>query len=166
MEPTGERHIQEWDEWDVHSWLSSLGYSQYEAQIRGLVLRFPCHALLLIYTPEHRLSGDVLCLIDSEGLKAAGIASIGQRLAILKAVYLIKIAHDVPIEPEDYVPPCMSHPLVVVSGLTPVLAEALERVNGVSLESLYDMIKDQGSCSYISQHKSLAQQRQLNGLAI
>ena len=67
-------------------------------------------------TPEHKLSGDVLCLIDSEGLKAAGITSIGQRLAILKAIYLIKVAHDVPIEPEDYVPQCVSHPSVIVSG--------------------------------------------------
>ena len=30
-----EKNINEWDETDVHSWLSSLGYPQYEGQIRG-----------------------------------------------------------------------------------------------------------------------------------
>jgi len=30
-----DRHILDWDEVDVHNWLSSLGYPQYERQIRG-----------------------------------------------------------------------------------------------------------------------------------
>lgn len=55
---------------------------------------------------EHNISGDVLCLLDPEGLKGVGIATIGQRLAILKAVYLLKIAHGVPIDSDHYVPPC------------------------------------------------------------
>jgi hypothetical protein len=38
-----ETHIHEWDESDVHSWLASIGYPQYEAQIRGLVLYVPCN---------------------------------------------------------------------------------------------------------------------------
>jgi len=32
-----DRHILDWDESDVHNWLSSLGYPQYESQIRGIV---------------------------------------------------------------------------------------------------------------------------------
>ena len=34
--PAADRHILDWDETDVHSWLSSLGYPQYESQIRGM----------------------------------------------------------------------------------------------------------------------------------
>jgi hypothetical protein len=45
-------------------------------------------------------------MLDSEGLKSLGIATIGQRLAILKSVYNVKLAHNVPIEEEHYVPPC------------------------------------------------------------
>lgn len=31
----GERNILDWDEDHVHRWLSSLGFAQYEAQIKG-----------------------------------------------------------------------------------------------------------------------------------
>lgn len=33
--PVAERHILDWDEGDVQNWLASLGYPQYESQIRG-----------------------------------------------------------------------------------------------------------------------------------
>ena len=66
-------------------------------------------AVLVTAFSEHRVSGDVLCLMDAESLKEVGIATIGQRLAILKAVYLLKLAQQIPIEPDDYVPPCESH---------------------------------------------------------
>jgi hypothetical protein len=59
---------------------------------------------------EHNISGDILCMLDSEGLKAVGVSTIGQRLSILKAVYLIKIAHNVTIEADHYVPPCKRYP--------------------------------------------------------
>ncbi|KAG6850782.1 hypothetical protein H0H93_008820 [Arthromyces matolae] len=110
-DPPSERNITEWSEADVQTWLSSLGYPQYESQIR-----------------EHNISGDVLCMLDPEGLKSVGIATIGQRLAILKAVYLLKIAHGVPIDSDHYVPP----------------SEASERADSSpSLESLYSMVRDQ-----------------------
>ena len=35
-----------------------------------------------------------------------GISSAGHRLTILKGVYDIKVKQDIPIEAEDYVPPC------------------------------------------------------------
>ncbi|KAG5647907.1 hypothetical protein DXG03_007831 [Asterophora parasitica] len=108
--PTGDRRIKEWDETDVHNWFSSLGYPQYESQIRA-----------------NTISGDVLCMLDSEQLKDMGIATIGQRLAILKAVYLVKIAHNVPIESDHYVPP----------------SEVSERVENISLDGLYSVVKDQ-----------------------
>ncbi|KAJ7493427.1 hypothetical protein B0H11DRAFT_1717906 [Mycena galericulata] len=105
-----ERNIQEWDEQEVHAWLSSLGFSQYEPQIK-----------------EHSINGEVLCMLNQDTLKAVGVSTIGQRLAILKAVYLVKIAHNVPIEPEDYVPP----------------SEASERLEGLTVDRLHVMIKDQ-----------------------
>ncbi|KAG6890968.1 hypothetical protein C0992_011727 [Termitomyces sp. T32_za158] len=118
-ESASERHIFDWDESDVHNWLSSLGYPQYESQIRGLVA---------IPSLQHNISGDVLCLLDPEGLKGVGIATIGQRLAILKAVYLLKIAHGVPIDSDHYVPP----------------SEVSERAEGnLTVENLYTMVTDQ-----------------------
>ena len=40
-------------------------------------------------------------------LKEMGIASAGHRLKILKGVYDVKTAHDIPIEADDYVPQSM-----------------------------------------------------------
>lgn len=104
----GEHNILDWDEDDVHRWLSSLGFPQYEAQIK-----------------EHNISGDVLCMLDAENLKAVGISTVGQRLAILKAVYQAKLAHHVPVEADHYIPP----------------SEAQER--SVTVEKLHDLVREQ-----------------------
>jgi len=56
--------------------------------------------------PEHGIRGDSLCIIGPEDLKEFGITTVGQRLSILRAVYYIKLAHNVPIETDHYVPPC------------------------------------------------------------
>ncbi|KAI8996541.1 hypothetical protein BD414DRAFT_409446 [Trametes punicea] len=101
--------ILDWDENDVHNWLTKLGFPQYEQQVK-----------------EHNISGDVLCLLDPESLKEIGIATIGQRLTILKAVYNLKLTQNIPIEPDHYVPP----------------SEVEER-HEVSVEKLYDLLKDQ-----------------------
>ncbi|EGN96627.1 hypothetical protein SERLA73DRAFT_93174 [Serpula lacrymans var. lacrymans S7.3] len=108
--PVGERSILEWDEGDVHLWLSNLGFPQYENQIR-----------------EHNISGDVLCLLHPDTLKAVGVSTVGQRLAILKAVYQTKLAHNVPFESDHYVPP----------------SEAPEHQANVSIEKLCDVVKEQ-----------------------
>ncbi|TFK94152.1 hypothetical protein K466DRAFT_593821 [Polyporus arcularius HHB13444] len=105
-------NILEWDENDVHNWLTKLGFPQYEQQVK-----------------QHNVSGDVLCLLEPESLKEIGIATIGQRLAILKAVYNVKLAQNIPIEPDHYVPP----------------SEAEERHEHVSVERIYGLLKDQGS---------------------
>jgi hypothetical protein len=60
----------------------------------------------LIPTPEHNLTGDVLCIMGPEDLKEIGITTVGQRLAILKAIYLMKLAYNLAIEPDHYIPPC------------------------------------------------------------
>ncbi|KAI0060984.1 hypothetical protein BV25DRAFT_1806460 [Artomyces pyxidatus] len=108
FEPTA--NLSDWDENDVQLFLSNLGLPQYENQVR-----------------EHNLTGPVLCIISAEDLKEVGIATVGQRLAILKAVYQAKLAHGIPIEAEDYVPP----------------SEAEERPENVTVDKLYDLIRDQ-----------------------
>ncbi|KAF5316032.1 hypothetical protein D9619_006350 [Psilocybe cf. subviscida] len=106
-----ERHILDWDETDVHNWLSSLGYPQYESQIR-----------------EHKVQGDTLCDINADGLKSLGVATIGQRLSILKAIYQVKVAHNIPIGEQHYVPP----------------SESSERGENINVEKLHSLVKEQG----------------------
>jgi hypothetical protein len=53
------------------------------------------------------ISGDVLAALQHAELKEMGIASVGHRLSILKAVYEVKIKQNVPIDADDYVPLCM-----------------------------------------------------------
>lgn len=38
-----------------------------------------------------------------------GIASVGHQITILKAVYDTKVKQGVPIEIDDYIPPCTLH---------------------------------------------------------
>ncbi|KAH9935908.1 uncharacterized protein BXZ73DRAFT_45294 [Epithele typhae] len=102
--------ISDWDLTDVHLWLTKIGFPQYEQQVK-----------------EHNINGEVLCLLDPESLKEIGIATIGQRLAILKAVYNVKLAQNIRIEPDHYVPP----------------SEAEERQENISVEKLYSIVKDQ-----------------------
>ncbi|KIY52853.1 hypothetical protein FISHEDRAFT_69322 [Fistulina hepatica ATCC 64428] len=111
MDGDPARNIQEWEEDDVQTWLTSIGIPQYENQIK-----------------EHGISGEVLCMLNHENLKAIGITSVGQRLSILKGVYNLKIASNIPIEPGDYVPP----------------SELSERSEPVSLEKLHLMVNEQG----------------------
>lgn len=55
---------------------------------------------------ENNITGDILTVLDPETIKDIGITTVGQRLSILKAVYLAKLAHNVPFEPDHYIPPC------------------------------------------------------------
>ena len=43
--------------------------------------------------------------LKHDELKEMGIASVGHRLTLLKTVYDMKVNQDIPIEPDDYVPP-------------------------------------------------------------
>ena len=52
-----------------------------------------------------------------DGLKSLGIATIGQRLSILKAIYLVKLAQNISFNEDDYVPPCSSN-IYPISSLT------------------------------------------------
>lgn len=100
-----------WDEHDVHLWLTGLGLPQYEPQMRGKLHNtfFPYPTLIQTYSTEHHITGDILVQLNMESLKEVGVATVGQRIMILKAVYEVKLAQGVDIEPEHYVPPCSYH---------------------------------------------------------
>ncbi|CAG8548974.1 20897_t:CDS:2 [Cetraspora pellucida] len=80
--------VTKWDVNRVHSWFASLGFPNYESQIK-----------------EQDINGEILVLLDHEGLKDLGVRSVGHRISILKAIYNLKIQHNVPIELGQYVPP-------------------------------------------------------------
>jgi hypothetical protein len=91
----------------------------------------------------------VLTSLDQETLKEVGVQTIGQRLAILKAVYYLKSAHNVPIDPDHYVPPCAFQcSLLCLGGILKhgiCAAEAEDEQEGVTLESLHEIVKEQGT---------------------
>lgn len=63
----------------------------------------------------------MLPFLDAEQLKEIGVNTIGQRLAILKAVYHLKLQYNIPIEADHYVPPCsLDFILFMAQVLTPV----------------------------------------------
>ncbi|GAA5964435.1 hypothetical protein JCM8115_006313 [Rhodotorula mucilaginosa] len=72
----------------VHQLWTDLGYPHYHEQLH-----------------EHGITGDVLVHLDHAALKDVGVHSVGQRLAILKTVYDLKVAQNIPIEEGHYVPP-------------------------------------------------------------
>ncbi|KAJ3338728.1 Adaptor for signal transduction [Gonapodya sp. JEL0774] len=55
--------------------------------------------------PENEISGDVLAHADHDMLKELGVLSVGHRLAILRAVYDMKIRQGLQFEEFDFVPP-------------------------------------------------------------
>lgn len=55
-------------------------------------------------TPENDIVGEALIALQHDDLKAMGINSVGHRLTILKSVYEVKKAQDVPIESDHYMP--------------------------------------------------------------
>ena len=58
--------------------------------------------------PDNDIVGEALVALLHDDLKAMGITSVGHRLTILKSVYDVKKAQDIPIESDHYVPLCMS----------------------------------------------------------
>ncbi|KAK6333464.1 Adaptor for signal transduction [Orbilia javanica] len=81
------KNIMNWSTEDVVTFMNELGLPQYpDAWI------------------DNEVTGDALIHLNHDELLEMGIESIGHRMQILKAVYKVKIAHEVPIEPEHYVP--------------------------------------------------------------
>ncbi|KAI5812671.1 MAPKKK cascade protein kinase regulator Ste50 [Pyronema omphalodes] len=79
--------ISEWDTEGVASWMNSLGFGKY-------------HDALL----DNDIDGEALIRLNQEELRELGVTSVGHRLSILKYVYNVKTAHDVPFDPDDYIP--------------------------------------------------------------
>ena len=93
--------------------------------------------------------------MDAEGLKSMGITTVGQRLAILKAVYQAKLAHNVPLGADHYIPPCARHCCNTM--LNPDFsssAEVQER-SSVTVEKLHDLVREQGPSTSFSFHDAL-----------
>jgi len=56
---------------------------------------------------ENEIVGEALVALLHDDLKSMGVTSVGHRLTILKSVYDVKKAQDIPIESDHYVPLCM-----------------------------------------------------------
>lgn len=57
-------------------------------------------------TAENDVVGEALVALKHDELKEMGIASVGHRLTILKNVYDTKVAQDIPVDPDHYIPLC------------------------------------------------------------
>jgi hypothetical protein len=55
---------------------------------------------------ENEIVGEALIALLHDDLKSMGITSVGHRLTILKNVYDVKKAQDVPVESDHYLPLC------------------------------------------------------------
>lgn len=58
--------------------------------------------------PENEIVGEALVALLHDDLKSMGVTSVGHRLTILKSVYDVKKAQDIPIESDHYIPLCKS----------------------------------------------------------
>lgn len=80
--------LDDWDARAVTRWLDALKLGQ--------------HARVFA---EHGVLGTVLPLVDDEALADMGIRSVGQRIALLNAIYALKKKHGIPVHAsQDYVP--------------------------------------------------------------
>lgn len=70
---------------------------------------------LLTLDVAEGINGEVLVQLTQANLKEMGIASVGHRLTILKAVYEVKLKQNISFEEEDYVPLCMTSTLRWIS---------------------------------------------------
>ncbi|EST07108.1 Variant SH3 domain protein [Kalmanozyma brasiliensis GHG001] len=80
-------HVNKWSEQQVVDWLSSVGLTKYARDFKS-----------------NGITGDVLVLLDDEALKDIGVVTIGQRLALLTAIYHLKQQYGIPIQEGDWIP--------------------------------------------------------------
>ncbi|KAJ1026350.1 hypothetical protein NDA16_002437 [Ustilago loliicola] len=80
-------HVNKWTEQQVVDWLSTVGLSKYTRDFKS-----------------NGITGDVLVLLDDEALKDIGVVTIGQRLALLSAIYRLKQQYGIPIQDGDWIP--------------------------------------------------------------
>ncbi|ORX98231.1 RA-domain-containing protein [Basidiobolus meristosporus CBS 931.73] len=87
-------YVTNWGVKEVCEWLCTIGYEAYEKPFRDNVI-----------------TGSVLLHLDHVALKELTIRSVGKRLRLLKAIYLLKTEHQIPLEPDDYIPPSVEYDL-------------------------------------------------------
>ncbi|SPO29970.1 probable MAP kinase pathway-interacting protein [Ustilago trichophora] len=80
-------HVNKWSEQQVVDWLSTVGLPKYARDFKS-----------------NGITGDVLVLLDDEALKDIGVVTIGQRLALLSAIYRLKQQFGIPIQDGDWIP--------------------------------------------------------------
>lgn len=103
-----ETIITEWTADECADFVASLGLGQYGDPFLGMLgpgLRNNWD-LGLMMGAENEIVGEALVALQHDDLKQMGITSVGHRLTILKSVYDLKIAQDIPIESDHYVPLC------------------------------------------------------------
>ncbi|CAH7669505.1 expressed protein, partial [Phakopsora pachyrhizi] len=77
-----------WNKTQVKQFFSSLVLNKFENEIR-----------------EHGVTSDVLIHLDNKLLDNIGIQSVGNQLAILRAIYKLKLNQDIPIKDGHWIPP-------------------------------------------------------------
>ncbi|KAK4169401.1 protein STE50 [Cladorrhinum sp. PSN259] len=82
-----ETIISEWTAEECADFIASIGVQQY--------------ADIFL---ENEIVGEALVALQHDDLKSMGINSVGHRLTILKSVYDVKKAQDVPVESDHYMP--------------------------------------------------------------
>ncbi|KFA60128.1 hypothetical protein S40285_09572 [Stachybotrys chlorohalonatus IBT 40285] len=82
-----ETIITEWTAEECADFIGSIGLQQYADRFL-----------------ENEIVGEALVALQHDDLKSMGIASVGHRLTILKSVYDVKKAQDVPLESDHYLP--------------------------------------------------------------
>ncbi|KAF7551245.1 hypothetical protein G7Z17_g5186 [Cylindrodendrum hubeiense] len=82
-----ETIITEWTAEECADFISTIGLPQYTDRFL-----------------ENEIVGEALVALLHDDLKSMGIASVGHRLTILKSVYDVKKAQDVPLESDHYLP--------------------------------------------------------------
>ncbi|PNY28944.1 Protein STE50 [Tolypocladium capitatum] len=82
-----ETIITEWTADECADFISTIGLPQYADRF-----------------VENEIIGEALVALLHDDLKSMGVASVGHRLTILKSVYDVKKAQDVPVESDHYLP--------------------------------------------------------------
>ncbi|KAI1261222.1 hypothetical protein F5Y18DRAFT_212221 [Xylariaceae sp. FL1019] len=82
-----ETIISEWTADECADFIASIGLQQYSDRFL-----------------ENEIVGEALVALLHDDLKSMGVTSVGHRLTILKSVYDVKKAQDIPIESDHYIP--------------------------------------------------------------
>jgi len=109
-----ETIISEWTAEECADFIATIGLEQYSDSFIGSLLQQHTNAGVWSRANnqlvENEIVGEALVALQHDDLKQMGITSVGHRLTILKSVYDVKKAQDVPIESDHYMPLSTYHP--------------------------------------------------------